>query len=63
MRDSVNIGLVGDYNASVPAHQAISLALQRAASALQITLFQPERAALKGNPAPLVVAFIRACAS
>ena len=26
------------------------------------TLFQPERSALKGNPAPLVVSFVRACA-
>ncbi len=27
------------------------------------TLFQPERAALQGNTAPLVVAFVRACAA
>jgi CTP synthase (UTP-ammonia lyase) len=27
------------------------------------TLFQPERAALKGKSAPLVVAFVSACAA
>ncbi|MCX7174115.1 MAG: CTP synthase [Proteobacteria bacterium] len=31
MRSGVTIGLVGDYNESVPAHQAIPLALRRAA--------------------------------
>ncbi len=36
MKDSVNIGLVGDYNAAVPAHQAIPLALQHAATALHL---------------------------
>ena len=36
MRRSVMIGLIGDYSQSVPAHQAIPLALQRAARALHI---------------------------
>jgi len=31
MRSKVSVGLIGDYNASVPAHQAIPSALQRAA--------------------------------
>jgi len=30
MRKKVMVGLVGDYNSSAPAHQAIPLALQRA---------------------------------
>ncbi|MGF6604697.1 CTP synthase (UTP-ammonia lyase) [Paraburkholderia sp. GAS448] len=36
MRTKVTIGLVGDYDPSVPAHQAIPLALKRAADAKQI---------------------------
>lgn len=36
MRTNVTVGLIGDYNQSVPAHQAIPLALQRAAEELQI---------------------------
>jgi CTP synthase (UTP-ammonia lyase) len=36
MRKKVTVGLVGDYNQSVPAHQAIPLALQRAAKEKQI---------------------------
>jgi CTP synthase (UTP-ammonia lyase) len=32
MRTHVNIGLIGDYSASVTAHRAIPLALQRAAA-------------------------------
>jgi CTP synthase (UTP-ammonia lyase) len=35
---SVTIGLVGDYNESVPAHQAIPLALQRAAEQSDIAV-------------------------
>jgi len=31
MRSKRSIGLIGDYNASVPAHQAIPVALQHAA--------------------------------
>lgn len=34
MRKNIAIGLIGDYSQSVPAHQAIPLALQRAGSAL-----------------------------
>jgi CTP synthase (UTP-ammonia lyase) len=36
MRKNINIGLIGDYNQSVPAHQAIPHALQLAAAALHI---------------------------
>lgn len=36
MRKKVMVGLVGDYNQSVPAHQAIPLALTRAADAKQV---------------------------
>ena len=36
MKRSVKIGLIGDYNSSVPAHQAIPIALQAAADALHI---------------------------
>src|ERR1035441_700032 len=36
MRKRLSIGLVGDYDKSVPAHQAIPLALQRAAEALRV---------------------------
>jgi CTP synthase (UTP-ammonia lyase) len=36
MRKKVAIGLVGDYDQSVPAHQAIPPALQRAADALRV---------------------------
>ena len=38
MRKRISIGLIGDYDRSVPAHQAIPLALQRAAEALQVEL-------------------------
>jgi CTP synthase (UTP-ammonia lyase) len=36
MGKNVTVGLIGDYSQTVPAHQAIPLALQRAAEALQI---------------------------
>ena len=36
MRTNVTVGLIGDYNQSVPAHQAIPLALQCAAEELKI---------------------------
>ncbi len=36
MRKNVTIGLIGDYDATVPAHQAIPVALQLAAAALQL---------------------------
>ena len=36
MRDNITVGLIGDYNESVPAHQAIPRALKRAADDLQI---------------------------
>jgi CTP synthase (UTP-ammonia lyase) len=36
MREKVAVGLIGDYNESVPAHQAIPMALRRAAEALHI---------------------------
>ena len=36
MRTSVTVGLIGDYNPSVPAHQGIPRALERAAEALHI---------------------------
>ncbi|KLU22951.1 hypothetical protein EOS_27875 [Caballeronia mineralivorans PML1(12)] len=36
MRKKVMVGLVGDYNQSVPAHRAIPLALKRAADAKQV---------------------------
>ena len=38
MRSSVTIGLIGDYNESVPAHQAIPVALQRAAEIFDIAV-------------------------
>jgi CTP synthase (UTP-ammonia lyase) len=38
MRKRISIGFVGDYDKSVPAHQAIPLALQRAAEVLQVEL-------------------------
>lgn len=38
MKNRISIGLVGDYDASVPAHQAIPLALQRAAASSGVTL-------------------------
>lgn len=34
--DGIRIGLIGDFSADVPAHQAIPLALQRAADAAQV---------------------------
>jgi CTP synthase (UTP-ammonia lyase) len=37
-RKRISIGLIGDYDKSVPAHQAIPLALQSAAKALRIEL-------------------------
>lgn len=36
MKKTIKIGLIGDYNSSVPAHQAIPPALQLAADLLQI---------------------------
>ncbi|HEY8907144.1 MAG TPA: CTP synthase [Rhodoferax sp.] len=38
MCSKVSIGLIGDYNASVPAHQAIPVALQRAAEIADMTV-------------------------
>lgn len=38
MRKNIAIGLIGDYNQSVPAHRAAPLALQRAARALRIEI-------------------------
>lgn len=38
MQKTVSIGLIGDYNESVPAHRAIPLALQRAAEASDIAV-------------------------
>ena len=38
MLKRISIGLIGDYDKSVPAHQAIPLALQRAAEALHVEL-------------------------
>jgi CTP synthase (UTP-ammonia lyase) len=38
MRNTVTVGLVGDYDQAVPAHQAIPLALQSAADSLGIEL-------------------------
>jgi CTP synthase (UTP-ammonia lyase) len=38
VRKRISIGLIGDYDNSVPAHQAIPLALQRAAEALHVEL-------------------------
>jgi len=38
MRTTILIGLVGDYDASVPAHQAIPLALKQAAEILHIEI-------------------------
>lgn len=35
---NITIGLVGDYNSSVPAHQAIPLALRSAAESLRLAL-------------------------
>ena len=36
MKRKITVGLVGDYNASVPAHRAIPVALQLAARALEV---------------------------
>ena len=36
MQPRVTIGLIGDYDQSVPAHQAIPGALQRTATTLQL---------------------------
>jgi CTP synthase (UTP-ammonia lyase) len=36
MRKRISIGLIGDYDKSVPAHQAIPLALQRTAEVLHV---------------------------
>lgn len=36
MQNNMTIGLIGDYDASVPAHQAIPLALEGAAKLLQV---------------------------
>jgi hypothetical protein len=38
VRNVIVIGLVGDRSASVPAHEAIPLALQNAAQALHIRI-------------------------
>ena len=38
MQKTVSIGLIGDYNESVPAHQAIPLALQHAAESSKIAV-------------------------
>lgn len=38
MRKNIAIGLIGDYNQSVPAHRAAPLALQHAARALHIEI-------------------------
>ena len=38
MKNAINVGLVGDYDNTVPAHQAIPLALQRSADCLGINL-------------------------
>jgi hypothetical protein len=38
MRKRISIGLIGDYDKSVPAQQAIPPALQRGAEALQVEL-------------------------
>ena len=36
MRNRVKVGLIGDFDPSVTAHQAIPLALNQAADALQV---------------------------
>ena len=36
MQKNITIGLIGDYDESVPAHRAIPLALQLAAEALHL---------------------------
>lgn len=38
MRDTISIGLIGDFDPSVPAHQTIPLALQAAAELRQMNL-------------------------
>jgi CTP synthase (UTP-ammonia lyase) len=38
MKSKVTVGLIGDYNASIPAHQAIPLALQSASQASNIAV-------------------------
>jgi hypothetical protein len=74
MQTAVAVGLIGGYNPSVPAGP-----YRRAAAdddtgevrAVELdghpffvaTRFQPERAALRGETAPLVVAFLQACVS
>ncbi|WP_162886772.1 hypothetical protein [Pseudomonas syringae] len=37
-RNGIRIGLVGDFSADVPAHQAIPLALHRAAAEVQVAV-------------------------
>ena len=36
MRTSITIGLIGDFDADVPAHRAIPLALNAAAESLRV---------------------------
>jgi CTP synthase (UTP-ammonia lyase) len=38
MKPNIQIGLIGDYDSSVPAHQAIPIALQLAADALSLDI-------------------------
>ena len=47
----IRIGLIGDYDSTVPAHQAIPAAVRLA-----------ERASLEGRLPPLVRAFVQASA-
>ena len=73
MPAAFTFGLIGDCSDAVVAHRAIPFALDLASRALGIeldaptffvgTLFQPERAALRGRTPPLVVAFLEACSA
>jgi CTP synthase (UTP-ammonia lyase) len=38
MKSGISVGLIGDYNPTIPAHQAIPKALQFAADALQLAV-------------------------
>ncbi len=67
---SVRVGLIGDYDPAVIAHQAIPQALALAGDARIVelaghpfflaTLFQPERSAFSGRVHPLILGYVQA---
>ena len=70
VRKRISIGLVGDYDKSVPAHQ-VAEDEEGEVRAVELdnhpffvaTLFQPERAALAGKSVPLAFALVGTCAA